>query len=237
MSTVSDADLTNRATYRIWIQDVVRYGDLDPNEHVNNGAINAYFNRMLNEGLHGIVLEIRDIDDYQQDDHVVVGIYSTLDKPLLVNNKIMPDSSFAIAGNPRWHNQTVGRIDGGVLVTDPMHLTLNMEWAIGGEVGATEEYDMRKARFRLTFQEDGGIQGLMGAYQPLDNVYSLFRSVGAGVSAVAGVDCAAEFKTLVAMADGDPDPETGQCTTISLAYEVVGQSAFIIRRDELSLRQ
>jgi hypothetical protein len=103
-----------------------------------------------------------------------------------------------------------------------------MEWAIGGEVGATEEYDMRSARFRLTFQEDRTIKGFMGAYQPLDNVYSLFRSVGAGVSAVAGVDCAAEFKTLVAMADGHPDPVTGQCSTISLAYEVVGQPAFVI---------
>ena len=40
---VSEVDLTSRTSYRIWIQDVVRYGDLDPNEHVNNGAINAYF--------------------------------------------------------------------------------------------------------------------------------------------------------------------------------------------------
>jgi len=36
-------DLTNRAIYRVWTEDTVRYSDLDPNGHVNNGAINQFF--------------------------------------------------------------------------------------------------------------------------------------------------------------------------------------------------
>lgn len=34
--------LKARASYRIWTRDTIRYGDLDPNNHVNNGAIGAY---------------------------------------------------------------------------------------------------------------------------------------------------------------------------------------------------
>ena len=40
---MSDSDLLNRSIYRIWTKDIVRYSDLDPNGHVNNGAINQYF--------------------------------------------------------------------------------------------------------------------------------------------------------------------------------------------------
>ena len=40
---MSEIDLQHRDSYRIWTRDTIRYGDLDPNDHVNNGAINAYF--------------------------------------------------------------------------------------------------------------------------------------------------------------------------------------------------
>lgn len=36
-------DLTSRELYQTWTTVSVRYGDLDPNNHVNNGAINQYF--------------------------------------------------------------------------------------------------------------------------------------------------------------------------------------------------
>ncbi len=42
-TTVSEVDLASRASYRVWTRDTIRYSDLDPNGHVNNGAINTYF--------------------------------------------------------------------------------------------------------------------------------------------------------------------------------------------------
>jgi len=36
-------DGKSRAVYADWTKDIVRYSDLDPNGHVNNGAINQYF--------------------------------------------------------------------------------------------------------------------------------------------------------------------------------------------------
>ena len=39
----SGFDPTDRASYATWTRDVVRYRDLDPNGHVNNGAINEFF--------------------------------------------------------------------------------------------------------------------------------------------------------------------------------------------------
>ena len=36
-------DGKNRKVYADWTRDVIRYSDLDPNGHVNNGAINQFF--------------------------------------------------------------------------------------------------------------------------------------------------------------------------------------------------
>lgn len=38
-----EIDLTDREIFAVWTTDTVRYGDLDPNLHVNNGAINQFF--------------------------------------------------------------------------------------------------------------------------------------------------------------------------------------------------
>jgi len=38
-----DLDLKTRDAYTDWITNSIRYSDLDPNGHVNNGAINAFF--------------------------------------------------------------------------------------------------------------------------------------------------------------------------------------------------
>lgn len=41
--TSSLPDLTKRELYRDWTRVTIRYADLDPNNHVNNGAINQFF--------------------------------------------------------------------------------------------------------------------------------------------------------------------------------------------------
>jgi acyl-CoA thioester hydrolase len=40
---MTELDITDRQVYATWTQDIVRYRDLSPNGHVNNGAINQYF--------------------------------------------------------------------------------------------------------------------------------------------------------------------------------------------------
>ena len=36
-------DMTQSGTFRDWATAIIRYRDLDPNGHVNNGAINGFF--------------------------------------------------------------------------------------------------------------------------------------------------------------------------------------------------
>ena len=43
MVQMSTIDLKKRIVYASWTRSTIRYSDLDPNGHVNNGAINAFF--------------------------------------------------------------------------------------------------------------------------------------------------------------------------------------------------
>ena len=43
MVQMSTIDLKKRKVYASWTRSTIRYSDLDPNGHVNNGAINAFF--------------------------------------------------------------------------------------------------------------------------------------------------------------------------------------------------
>lgn len=43
MDTAIAPDPTDRALYRDWTRVTIRYADIDPNGHVNNGAINQFF--------------------------------------------------------------------------------------------------------------------------------------------------------------------------------------------------
>ncbi len=97
-------------------------------------------------------------------------------------------------------------------------------WGAFGEAFA---HELRRVRFKLRLEPDGRLTGLLAGYRPLLSI-STIGYCCRGTASTANMDCASEYKTFVMMADGDPDPETGQCTTISAAHRLVGIPAFVI---------
>jgi len=83
---------------------------------------------------------------------------------------------------------------------------------------------LRGARLRLSFQPDGKLRGLLGGYQP---AFDLIQSISIGGGLRTGIDCAGELRTLKALADGIPDPDTGRCTGVSAAYELSAIPGFV----------
>ena len=175
------------------------------------------------------LIELRGLDSLQNDDDVEVGIYSTDDESTRSQTgEHLPHQSFRVTPNPRWRTTTRGRIVDGVLTTDRVEV-LYLRWKVSttGLFGQVSELEFRNARFRVALTPDGTVKGIMAGYRPIDNVGLVHRCCKATAS-TANYDCASEYKTLVAMADGYPDPETGQCTMISTAHHVVGIPAFIV---------
>lgn len=195
------------------------------------GDIIKGYNTFLATGEHTSVLLLRDVQSLQNDDDVQIIFATTDDRPTLDSKQnFVRGASFTVTDNPNWRNVLQGRIVDGVLTTKPADVRLTRRFGIGGVRGERLEWDLRRARFQLTFQPDGSLKGLLGAYQPYDHVTQMTRTGGIGAALVAGIDCAAEFSTLKKLADGLRDPKTGQCTAISTALDIAAVPAFVFDR-------
>jgi len=72
-----------------------------------------------------------------------------------------------------------------------------------------------------------------GGYRPIDNALAVMHVGGPGVASTAGVDCASVRKTLRVLADGDPDPKTGACTSVSTGLNFAAKPAFVFDKGVL----
>ena len=185
-------------------------------------------------GLDPFLIEIRDLDDPRNDDRVEVGIYSLEVADLILRTpagELLPDQSFRVSSNPHWRNEATGRIvDGELLIDNVERLHLRYRLFTWGAFGEAYSHEFRRVRLKLRLGPDGGLTGLLGGYRPLMNISTVAYCCRATAS-TANMDCASEYKTFTLMADGDPDPQTGQCTTISAAHRLTGIPAFVIHDD------
>jgi hypothetical protein len=174
------------------------------------------------------LVEIRGIDDIKNDDHVEVGFYTPEDTPIQgADGRVLPNQTLSITSNPRWRTAVAGRIVNGQLTTDVIE-AMYFRWVLAtwGPFGE-QEYEYRDARFRMTIEPDGTLTGLMASYRPIENIFTVGRCCR-GTASTANYDCASEHKTVAALADGYPDPGTGQCTMISSASNLKGIPVFIV---------
>jgi hypothetical protein len=196
-----------------------------------SGDIVKGFNMLLASGEQSKVLLLRGVHNLEHQDDVEVILASTSDRPILdANHNFIVNASFTVSANPRWRNVLHGHIEQGVLTTDPVDIRLSLRVGHGGIRGQKAEWDLRKARLRLTFEPDGSVKGLVGAYQPIGNVIEHTTLGGIGAATVAGIDCAAQYATLKKLADGVRDPTTGQCTADSTALDFAAVPAFVFDR-------
>ena len=182
-------------------------------------------------GLDRFLIELRGLDDPQNDDRVEVGIYSIEEDDLILQSpggKALPHQSFRVTANPTWRNETTGRIVNGELLIDNFdRMYLKHRMSTWGAFGEAYAHEFRRVRFTLRLEPDGGLTGMMGGYRPLMNISTVGYCCRATAS-TANIDCASNYNTYALLADGDPDPQTGQCTTISAAHRIFGIPAFVI---------
>ncbi len=178
------------------------------------------------------VILLRGVDSLQNDDAVEVIYANTPDRPVADSaGKFLPGASFTVSDKaPRNRNVLRGRIKDGVLTTDPADILLTQTWGQGGARdirGNRTKYDFRRAKLRLTFQSDGSVTGMLGGYRPVFDVIHSPAIGGAGSALTAGIDCAANLRTLRHYADGLRNPKTGKCEGVSSAIRIAAIPAFI----------
>jgi hypothetical protein len=208
----------------------------------SSGQANSFQIEMLT-GSWGILISLKGVDDAENDPEVEVGIYSNGD-PIQLSAARQPlaYATYAVDQDPRYRAKTRGRIHDGVLKTDPVDLQLRD--TVGGmQVGRV----LRGARLRLTWTPDGGMEGFLAGYTPVEDMFNSqfsFRSArepngnptperirasrSMGRAGALGFTCNGVYHALYQAADGHRDPATGKCTSISTQYRIGMTPAFVV---------
>ena len=171
------------------------------------------------------LIEITGIDDAINDESVEVALYKGRDRLVRTGSgNFIPFISHRVDERfPQYVFKTHGKIVDGVLTSDPIPLArmpLNIVQIPG-------ERRIRDLRFRLKLT-DTGAEGVLGGYEDVD-VWWAMHSKGPGVgSDIGAFSPAGLYRAARRYADGYPNPTTGECTAISVAYKVSAVRALII---------
>jgi len=202
----------------------------------------ALENTML-EGGWGVLIELRGVDDYQNDDSIEVGIYANADPIVLsAQREPIPYATYAAELDPRFRGETHGKIVDGVLTTQPTHVRFH--WLVAG---LHLERPLNNAQIKARFSPDGVLEGYLGGYTPVEALYDFqygFRSatdkagnpapanmlaqLATGAASAMNRTCNGAYAASWRLADGDPDPDTGRCTSVSTQYFFRATPAFVV---------
>ena len=157
-------------------------------------------------------------DDLDGDGDVTV----TFDRSLNVAMRdarggVLSGASYVVDPDPRSHSVFAGRIDGGVLTIEPG------DFSIQGESQFYAILRFTGTRLRLEMADHGGASGIIGGYQPWRDYFHYLAIRG---EENAQVDLPGVYYAMKRLADGVPDPETGENSAISAAYFLEAVPAF-----------
>jgi len=193
----------------------------------SDGDILRQDNAHIRQGGPNVLLEITDIDDERNDPEVTVGIYQDADSVRLnASGDVLPGASLQVDPNPKYHAKLKARIENGIVLTEVGTVTLKREG-----IGRAPPIDLTltSARLKLELLPNGNTKGILGGYYDIDEFYRAAIGVHtlAG-SQVMGYTCPGVLDQMRKLADGDLDPTSGACRSISMAWQLDGVPAFVI---------
>jgi hypothetical protein len=192
----------------------------------SEGNLDIYANgHRVTNGLGMILIEVTGVDDPRNDDDVRVAFYRSVDQFTLdVAGNPLPFSTYRVDqqdGKERYGDIVKGKIVDGILTTEPSDVRLpyyvNYEYHI---------LHLEKMSIQLKIANDGATaDGLLTAYYPTDQWWRYVREIG--LQPPSSYNCPAIWAGLNKLADGDRDPNTGACRSISSAFKIKSVAAFI----------
>lgn len=163
-------------------------------------------------------------NDLSKDGEVTVSIDKAMEHAIVdVNSKVMPDKTFRIDPDPRWHNTYRAVLKAGEITTQEpgaFKMLYDPYWV--------PEFDVKHARLRLTLRPDGTLTGVLGGYEKWRSLYFAYASFGINAEDQSGLDVPGTYHALKRLADAEPDPKTGENTRISTAFRIEAVPAFAV---------
>jgi len=193
------------------------------------GTINHFeqlFMRSYNDAR--IVIELSGVDNLVNDDDVTVHFYRGSDGLLqdATGEGFIPGGTQRI--DMRWGKQFIsqakGKIVDGVLTTEPVD-TIRIPWAV--TFGTSGYHLFRGLQLNLKLSE-AGAEGLMAGYVDVAAfTHHLNTSWSTHHHSYGQLSSASQYRALRRLADGYPDPKTGENTAISSSVSLKFVQVFV----------
>ncbi len=173
------------------------------------------------------LIEISGVDDARNDPDVTVTYYRAIDQYTLdASGRFTPFASYRIDtadGKARYSSSVKGRIVNGVVSTDASDANLPFY----GNYTYMNQL-IRDMRLRLEIAPDGAsAKGMVAGYYDVDQLMFYISGLGP-ISSTAINNCPSTYVAAHEIADGYPDPKTGNCTALSSAFNFNAVSAFVV---------
>jgi hypothetical protein len=194
-----------------------------PGAEGKKGYRNQTSNTHRADGTITTLIEISGIDNEKNDNSVEVAVLYSKDKlgRDASGKHFIPDYSFAPTDDPNmayYARRLHGRIVDGVVITDPVRrFDMNM--------GLDPLLMMTNSQMRLELLPDGNLKGVLAGY--LDWHRIMEHNTGSYTEQLFGYQAPGMYHALKRAADGMKNPVTGECDSISAAYEIDAIPAFI----------
>jgi hypothetical protein len=179
-----------------------------------------------------ILFEVTGVDNIQNDSDVTVTIYRGKDRlitdasgaNIIPGGSVRADERFG----KRLTRTTKGRIENGVLTTDPVDI--RYPWAVF--IGRPGHYDIKGARLSVKLDPSGEkAEGVLAGYADVESWYQqLVRSWSTHHSSYGGLSQPSLYRVLHRLADGYPDA-AGANTAISSSIKMQWVQTFIEHSD------
>ncbi len=132
------------------------------------------------------------------------------------------DMTYRADPDPRSHHVFDGQIkDGFLTITKPGELRLLLDTL------SFPEFVLSNTHLRMAMTPDK-LDGFVGGYQPLWDYYFGIAQGGLAYEGMIVNDAPGIYHLLRRHADGNPDPETGEFTSISAVYHLEGVPVFVV---------
>lgn len=189
--------------------------------------VDKYSGQILASGEYSILVELTNVDSVDNDDDILIGIYSGQDPPIQDSvGKLLPFQSLSVHKNARYHSLVQGKIVNGEVISESFDLRLKYDAQV-----IHSEFYIRGAKVRLNLAPNGTLKGIVGGYFDIATRYEHLAQSGVVTSWLNSYNCPGVYAALHELADGYPDDVTGKCTAISSAMRIEAVPAFIIHSD------
>ena len=190
-------------------------------------------NPILENG-YSTLLEIRIVEGDARNGKVQARLF-TSGGPVTkdANEQVVRDMSQMVHEDPMYHTEPFpGAITDGVLSAGPVDAKLKFK------VQAIDNhYFFRDLRIQAKLLPDGTLEdGILAGYWDIENTFDFLTEVyigpihlGRAAANNIGYMCAAVYHALPRVADGHPDPATGNCTSMSTVIRFAAVPAFVIK--------